>query len=89
MGRLKDVIRRMHAPKQFDHRHIITMGADNGGWVWYQTLPACMHGHRVDVVYHYARIAVDTEVKLWSGNFHCLDCGIMGSTETLKSYICK
>lgn len=68
--------------KQFDHPYLLTLGADNGGWIRYQILPAYVHGHRVNPVYY------TTPVKYWSGHFHCMDCKIMGNNDTLKRYNC-
>lgn len=74
--------------KHFDAPYLLTMSAENGGWV-YQRLPASMHGHRVNIVYNDIEINPDgSEVKFPSGHFHCVDCKLMGTENTMKEYSC-
>lgn len=76
-------------PKMFDAPYLLTMGAENGGRVRYQLLPASMHGHHVDIVYYDIEVNPDgSRVKYPSGNFHCVDCKLMGTVNTMKEYNC-
>ncbi len=73
-------------PKCFDSPYLLTMGKD---WVRYQLLPASMHGHRVKLVDHYVYVNPEEEpLKIWSGNFHCIHCKLMGTENTMKTYTC-
>lgn len=76
--------------KCFDAPYLKTMSSDNGGWVRYQTLPASMHGHHVNIDYY--DIVVNwhdmSRVKYPSGFYHCVDCKLMGTTNTMKEYSC-
>lgn len=70
---------------QFDHPYLLTMGYDDGiPFVRYQSLPAHMHSHRVTLVQYKSG-----HVEYWSGRFHCVDCGLMGTTNTMKVYTCR
>jgi len=73
----------------FDAPYLLTMGAQNGGWVRYQLLPAYMHGHRVNIVYYDIEVNPDgSRVKYPSEFYHCIHCGLMGSEETMQNYTC-
>ena len=76
-------------PKMFDSPYLLTMSAQNGGWVRYQLLPASMHGHRVNLVQYYIEVNPEEELlEIWSGNFHCIYCKLMGSEATMRAYSC-
>lgn len=76
-------------PKMFDAFYLLTMGAENGGWVRYQLLPASMHGHRVNIVYYDIEVNPDgSRVKYASGHFHCVNCKLMGTENTMRTYAC-
>lgn len=75
--------------KHFDAPYLLTMSAQNGGWVRYQILPAPMHGHRIDIVYYDIEVNPDgSRVKYPSGLYYCVDCKLMGSVSTMKEYVC-
>lgn len=74
----------------FDAPYLLTMGADNGGWCRYQLFPASLHGHRVNPVSHFIVVNyAEPDLEVWSGNFHCIDCKLMGTQNTMKGYSCK
>lgn len=76
--------------KQFDHPYLLTIGADNGGHVRYQILPCYLHGHRVNLVSHHINVNPNEKpLEIDSGDFHCINCGLLGSEETLKRYNCR
>lgn len=85
-----DYLLRDHSKiKLFDAPHLLTMRAENGGWVRYQLLPASVHGHHVDIVYYDIEVNPDgSRVKYPSGHFHCVDCKLMGTVNTMKEYNC-
>lgn len=75
--------------KCFDAPYLKTLGSDNGGWVRYQTLPASMHGHHVNIVYHDIEVNSDgSRVEFPSGDFHCVNCQLMGNQYTFERYSC-
>lgn len=77
-------------PKEFDRPYLLTMGSENGGWCRYQTFPASMHGHHVNIVYYDVEVNPDgSRVKYPSGHFHCVACKLMGSQNTMEEYFCS
>lgn len=77
-------------PKMFDAPYLLTMGTENGGWCRYQLFPASMHGHRINIVYYDITVNPDgSRVKIPSGHFHCVNCKLMGTTNTMKEYDCS
>jgi hypothetical protein len=70
--------------------YLYTICAENGGWVRYQTLPACMgQGHRVNFSYNHVRINEQTTLKIWQGMFYCVNCKLMGTVNTMREYHCS
>lgn len=71
--------------------YLYTICAENGGWVRYQSLPACMgQGHRVNFSYSHVRINDRTTLKVWQGMFYCVNCRLMGTAKTFKEdYPCS
>lgn len=80
--------------KHFDAPYLLTMSAEDGGWVRYQLLPASMHGHRVDIVYYDIIVNIKEDrtdyvtVKIPSETFHCIYCKLMGNQYTFERYSC-
>jgi hypothetical protein len=75
--------------KAFDSPYLFTMGAENGGWVRYQLLPASMSGHRVNLVYHSIEVNPDEPpMEIWEDFFHCIHCKLMGTKTTMQEYSC-
>jgi hypothetical protein len=73
--------------KAFDSTYLLTMTKN---WVRYQLLPASMHGHRVNVVDHFIHVNEDEPpLSIWSGQFNCIRCKLMGSEETMREYKCQ
>lgn len=94
-GNFTNYLLRDHSKiKMFDAPYLLTMGAENGGWCRYQLLPASMHGHRVNFVYHYIPVNVNEDrtdyiyAKIWEGGFHCVDCKLGGNAKTMEAYNC-
>lgn len=80
---------RRNRPKAFDAPYLLTMSAQNGGWCRYQLLPASMHGHRVNLVSHFITVNdAEPDLEIWSGQFHCVDCKMMGNEITMERYTC-
>lgn len=70
--------------------YLYTICAENGGWVRYQSLPACMgQGHRVNFVHSQVRINERTTIKIWQGMFYCVQCKLMGTMNTMREYTCS
>lgn len=80
---------KLNRPKQFDAPYLLTMGAGNGGSIRFQLLPASMHGHRINLVSYFITVNYsEPKLEIWSGNFHCVDCKLMGTEHTMKEYSC-
>jgi len=86
-----DYLLRDHSKiKMFDYPYLLTMSAENGGWVRYQLLPASMHGHRVNLVDYFIEVnPAEPPLEIWSGNYHCIHCKLMGSETTMETYTCS
>lgn len=58
-------------------------------FIRYQHCPAYMFGHRVNIVYHFIPVQPDVTVKIASEHFHCVNCKLMGSINTMQEYTCR
>jgi hypothetical protein len=93
MSRTKTVAARFpEKHKAFDQPYILTMGLTDGTpFVRYQLLPASMgDGHRVELVWHCVNVNHSCPpLRVISGHFHCINCGLMGTRETFTEYHCS
>lgn len=63
--------------------------ADGEGTTWYFKCPALMSGHRVNLTYYFIEVNPDEPpMKIWSGDFHCIHCKLMGTETTMEEYSC-
>lgn len=68
---------------------LLTMSAQNGGWVRYQNFPAEMYGHHVNGVRHFVEVNIkEPLLDIPSEQFHCVDCKLIGVIKTMKDYKC-
>ena len=83
-------MKKRYIRKAFSAPHITTMGINEDGipFVRYQLLPASICGHRVNVVYAEVSVQPTMKIKIPSGHFHCIQCKLMGSIETMRQYTC-
>lgn len=61
---------------------MLTVSAQNGGWMRYENFPVYRSGHRVNPVYR-------NGIKVITGFWHCIHCKLMGSENTMKEYTCS
>lgn len=82
---------RYRVPAMFDAPYILTMGKDEVGtpFVRYQLLPAHIAGHRCNVVYAEVYVQPTLTIKIPSAHFHCINCKLMGTINTLREYRCN
>jgi len=63
--------------------------ADGNGTTWYFKCPVPMHGHHVNIVYYDIGVNPDgSRVKFPSGFYHCVNCKLMGTLNSMQEYRC-